>query len=389
MMSKNNSITTDKDLKDTVTTMENIENLSEQEMEDFLSDKEHATDVRFLLECGYAKLKHDSSLPDIEKLWQRFEQDNIQLPRKKRQLRNWKLITTTIGIAACLTLLFILYPFSLGTEDTALMAFTADNNPQQIIMTNGNSEQFIVLDSVPAHETDFKTRETADFTQANHSDNSIRTISTPRGKDYKVILSDGTTVILNAASKLTFPSHFSGKEREVTLIGEAYFKVAKDSEHPFVVHTNRIKTRVLGTEFNLKAYPSSEPHVTLIEGSVAVNSNYGDKEIILQPGEDATLDNNQEFEITTIDTDYYTQWKDGYFYFDNVPLIEVMKELGRWYNVNIEIQSNSLMSYRLHFIAERNASIDNVVEHLNEFSYLSVTKKENKITISKKNVHSR
>ena len=97
--------------------------------------------------------------------------------------------------------------------------------------------------------------------------------------------------------------------------------------------------------------------MTLISGSVAVNSE--GKEVMLKPGQNAELNSNHEFEVTTVDTECYTQWKDGYFYFDNVPLIEVVRDLGRWYNINIEIRDNSLMSYRLHFVASRKASVYN------------------------------
>ena len=88
--------------------------------------------------------------------------------------------------------------------------------------------------------------------------------------------------------------------------------------------------------------------------------------------------------MTCVDTEYYIQWKDGYFYFDNLPLIDILKEIGRWYNVSIEICDNSLMSYRLHFIADRNADISQVVKNLNAFSYIEAELKDNKIVLSKK-----
>lgn len=141
-------------------------------------------------------------------------------------------------------------------------------------------------------------------------------------------------------------------------------------------------TKVYGTEFNLNAYPHSGVNVTLISGSVAVNSE--GKEVMLKPGQNAELNSNHEFEVTTVDTECYTQWKDGYFYFDNVPLIEVVRDLGRWYNINIEIRDNSLMSYRLHFVASRKASVKEFVDNLNVFNYLSVVQKGNRLIIDKK-----
>ena len=210
----------------------------------------------------------------------------------------------------------------------------------------------------------------------------MKTISTPRGKDYELVLSDGTVVLLNADSKITFPTRFTGNKRTVKLVGEAYFKVSKNKHRPFIVETGNLYTKVLGTEFNLKAYPHSDVNVTLIKGSVAVNAE--GKEVMLKPGENAEYSENKDIEVTTVDTEGYIQWKDGYFYFDNVPLIDVVRDLGRWYNVNIEIRNNSLMSYRLHFIASRKASIKEFVDNLNEFNYLHEVHKGNKLIIDRK-----
>ena len=166
------------------------------------------------------------------------------------------------------------------------------------------------------------------------------------------------------------------------LVGEAYFKVSKNKHRPFIVETGNLYTKVLGTEFNLKAYPHSDVNVTLIKGSVAVNAE--GKEVMLKPGQNAEYSEDKDIEVTTVDTEGYIQWKDGYFYFDNVPLIDVVRDLGRWYNVNIEIRNNSLMSYRLHFIASRKASIKEFVDNLNEFNYLHVVHKDNKLIIDRK-----
>ena len=105
---------------------------------------------------------------------------------------------------------------------------------------------------------------------------------------------------------------------------------------------------------------------------------------MMKPGQDLTINKKSNFDVVSVDTEYYVQWKEGFFYFDNLPLVEVLKELGRWYNVDIQITDNSLMSYRLHFIADRGASIDQVVENLNGFSYLMVERNGEGIVVSKK-----
>jgi ferric-dicitrate binding protein FerR (iron transport regulator) len=126
--------------------------------------------------------------------------------------------------------------------------------------------------------------------------------------------------------------------------------------------------------------------VTLVSGQVVVDNLMNHERVTMKPGQDVTLNKQQRFDVSAVDTEYYIQWKEGYFYFDNLPLVEVLKELGRWYNVDIRITDNSLMSYRLHFIADRSASIDQVVENLNGFSYLQVYKNGDGIVVSPKSV---
>ena len=368
--------------------MDNLEGMTDEEFQKFLADEEGMSCSQTLIECGKAKLYKETQLPDVEKEWNQFKDVHISLPQRKRNMRRTVWLTTLVSAAAVIAML-VMFNFSgnqVEPEETSksIIAFSANHDSKEIII---NNEEDLPAGVQPVSKKDQNliiTDAMADFTKASHEHITTRSITTPRGKEYKVILSDGTVVMMNADSKLVFPTRFNGKERTVKLIGEAYFKVSKDRTHPFIVYTDKVKTRVLGTEFNLRAYPTSGTNVTLIEGSVVVNDNQTNREIELKPGQNATLRDDHDFDITTVDTDYYIQWKEGYFYFDNVPLVEVMKELGRWYNVDIEITSNSLMSYRLHFIAERNAAIDQVIENLNNFSYLSTSREGNKIIISKK-----
>lgn len=189
---------------------------------------------------------------------------------------------------------------------------------------------------------------------------------------------------MNADSKLTFPTCFSGKARTVLLEGEAYFKVAKNPDMPFVVKTDKMNTTALGTEFNVKAYHGAVPHVTLVEGVVLVDVPEVKKNVRLAPSEEISL-NDKTVNIRNIDPQYYIQWKDGFFYYDNVALGEILSDIGRWYNINIEIEKPALMSYRLHFVVNRDAVIDEVINSLNDFTYLDAVKSGNKITVRGKN----
>lgn len=167
---------------------------------------------------------------------------------------------------------------------------------------------------------------------------SYNTISIPRGGQYQLILADGTKVWLNAASSLRFPTAFPGKERTIELTGEAYFEVAKDATKPFNVKTATQNIQVLGTHFNVNAY-ADEPSVktTLLEGSVKVNT--GDKNVVIKPGQQAVLNNSGTFEVKNdVDTQLITAWKDGMFQFEDADIQAIMRQVSRWYNVDVEFK---------------------------------------------------
>lgn len=190
----------------------------------------------------------------------------------------------------------------------------------------------------------------------------IRTVRIPRGMSRRLVLPDGSRVWLNAESSLSYPGSFGGRERrEVTLQGEAYFEVAPDSLHPFVVETAALQTQVLGTSFNVRAYSPEDTRVTLLRGSVKVSDRHRG-ELLLRSGEgtDCSLDRK-----TVDDAEDCRAWTDGRFAFDDAPLVEIMRELGRWYNVDIVFTDREVMQERLHFRADRRDSLEQVLELLN------------------------
>lgn len=173
------------------------------------------------------------------------------------------------------------------------------------------------------------------------------TIITPRGGQYNVILSDGTSVWLNSASSLRYPISFIGIERHVELNGEAYFEVAKNKKIPFTVNAREVNVKVLGTHFNIAAYdddPSSK--TTLLEGSVRLSGN--GQEFTLTPGQQAISEKDGRKIITkTVNVQDAIAWKNGYFSFRREPLQSTMRKIARWYDVEVVYQgkvSNKLLS---------------------------------------------
>lgn len=196
----------------------------------------------------------------------------------------------------------------------------------------------------------------------NTEQNRINTLSTARGETYMIILSDQTKVWLNAASSLTYSASLNENgKRRVKLIGEAYFEVAKDKAHPFIVESARQQVEVLGTHFNINSY-SDEPSIktTLIEGSVKVTSNTESK--ILKPGQQADL--NTSINISEVDTETALAWKNGYFNFDHDNLESILKKVSRWYDVEIEYKNENLKSQIFSGTISRFKNVSQILDKL-------------------------
>jgi len=167
------------------------------------------------------------------------------------------------------------------------------------------------------------------------------TVTVPKGGQYKVILSDGTSVYLNSASVLSYPTSFTGKKRAVKLTGEAYFEVAKNPNRPFMVMvSNRQNIEVLGTHFNVEAYDGEQQiKTTLLEGSVRII--YGKKETLLKPDQMALTDfSASTISVKSADTDEVMAWKNGMFIFSDENIVSIMKRLSRWYNIDVTFKGN-------------------------------------------------
>lgn len=173
------------------------------------------------------------------------------------------------------------------------------------------------------------------------------TITTANGNEYQLILADGSKVWLNAASSIRFPASFVGNERKVEITGEAYFEVAHDASKPFKVefknNAGAGEIEVLGTHFDVNAYnDESATRTTLLEGSVKVSK--GNESVLIKPGEQASVSSNSLSEVKGItvkknaDIDQVVAWKDGFFVFNNTDLQTIMRQVARWYNVQVNFE---------------------------------------------------
>lgn len=223
-----------------------------------------------------------------------------------------------------------------------------------------------------------KARHITDSTKMN-------TISTPNGGEWQIRLPDGSTVWLNAASSLEYPLNIGvAKNRTVKLTGEAYFEVAKDAAHPFIVETEKQKLEVLGTHFNVNSYTDEQmTRTTLLEGSVRVSivKNLSASQI-LKPGEQSVLSNNG-IKVNTVNTDESIAWKNGYFKFDNEKQESIMRKISRWYNVQVEYADPEAKEVVYYGTMSRFEKISQVLQKFEQTGEVRFDLKDNKLIVYK------
>ncbi|WP_343704131.1 FecR domain-containing protein [Chitinophaga sp.] len=187
---------------------------------------------------------------------------------------------------------------------------------------------------------------------------TFNTLNTPRGRVFHITLPDGSGVWLNAASTLRYPTSFSGADRTVELSGEAYFSISPEASRPFKVKAAGQEIVVLGTGFNVSAYSNdAQMATTLLHGKVAVNSK------VLQPGEQARIAEGGALKVSRVDTSQVMAWKNGMFNFENAGISDVMKQLERWYDIDVTYE-NGIPAMQFGGKIERSLSLMNITRIL-------------------------
>lgn len=231
----------------------------------------------------------------------------------------------------------------------------------------------IIADS---NQTDYQTK------ARSGGEEIWNTVETFQGMEYALTLSDGTKVFLNAETKLTFPVSFQQTERLVQVEGEAYFEVAKDSLHPFIVKTKGMYVRVLGTTFNLRSYPDEEEVVTtLVNGRVLVGSN--DMQKPIKPGEQAVYTKQDgKLTVAEVDVQLYTAWHSGKFIFHNESLERVLSYLARWYRFKYSFEDEQIRHLQIGARFDRYKNMKPIIDILNSTELISATWKDGVLHIS-------
>jgi transmembrane sensor len=265
-----------------------------------------------------------------------------------------KRLVAYAAVAASCALVFMLWRSGHGTPKQTIVSEKKkekDINPgtNKAILTLANGSR-IVLDSalngqiaklgnVTFHKSGGTLKLSFLSKPTGHEEPNETVITTPRGGQFELILPDGSKVWLNSASSLRFPSVFQGKQREVSLTGEGYFEIAANAKMPFVVSVNDMKVAVLGTHFNIMAYADEKAvNTTLLEGAVRVLEGQQVKQ--LKPGQQASLSHAEnQLTVQQADLQKTIAWKNGLFQFDNTDLSTIMRQLARWYDIEIIYQA--------------------------------------------------
>lgn len=342
-----------------------------------------------------------------------------ELIRKTPVLALWKKIAAAAAVIIAVAITtYYLWP---STNQDPHQSLTTTNDQSRDDVNPGNNKAHLILadgkqlslDSLAngTVQVEGQTRiaKNADgqitYEAAASSGNTgsailYNTIVVPKGGQYQLTLADGTRAWLNAASTLRYPVEFTGDDRVVELEGEGYFEVAKDAAKPFFVYTSTATVNVLGTNFNVSAYPQEDWKATLLEGKVSVSSetpkgkSVSDNQIpnhdlqasgfkfsppqILRPGQQAVISGlyppptpsssyTASIKVQAADIDETIAWKEGYFHFTEASVKTIMQQISRWYDIDFEIKESAAGNARFNGRINRNIKLSGIVNALKQF----------------------
>ncbi|KAA8486276.1 FecR family protein [Arcticibacter tournemirensis] len=268
------------------------------------------------------------------------------------RLKSWpfRRVAASVALILSLCILLLILRKDPGTVQTADNDIAPGEN--KAVLTLSNGKKILLDDSADGEiakqsgiKITKKTNGELVYTVVDPASRGItagqtNVIETPKGGQYQINLPDNTKIWLNAGSSLRYPVAFTGKERKVVLTGEAYFEVAPDKTKPFIVESDQIEIKVLGTHFNVMAYDDEETmNTTLLEGSVLIRNRYGKQ--LLMPGQQASIDKkNDQIIVSQANIKANVAWKNGYFYFHDEDIRSVMMRVARWYDVEVVYQGD-------------------------------------------------
>lgn len=246
-------------------------------------------------------------------------------------------------------------------------AFFSSSSGQRYMLTDRDET---IVDETGEIKVYGDPKAVSDFASCAGDSRIINTIEVPRGGYWSVVLDDGSRVWLNCDSRLNFPQNFDGGHRTVEVQGEAYFQVARDESRPFIVKTGDYEIRVTGTEFNVSSYGKGATATTLVEGGVEIVMN--GTVSILTPGRRAIIENGA-IQTHDVNVGRYVAWRDDEFRYSRTPLEEIIDELARWYDLDVEWKDNGAKRYHFSAGFSRRSELRDILEVLEKTNSVEMT----------------
>ena len=379
---------TDEDIEFANLILTDRENLDDAKVEAWMKDPEHVILLKEFATVYQKRMNIDFNR-DKKVEFARLE-NTIQERKSRRMTLLW-------SVAASVILLIGLFVGRMVNEwrdldEMRMLAETERIVPgvkAELILSTGErvvlNQQRVSIEGV--NETGIQNDSVTglNYTTAKVQGEELvyNTMRIPVGGFYQLALSDGSKVWLNSMTELRFPVAFTGEERKVYLTGEAYFEVAPDSKHPFIVVTEEgMEVKVYGTEFNMSTYQHGVVQTVLVSGKVGIRVNATGKEVMLAPKQMAEYSEKTGMvRVEEADPYRYIAWKDGEFVFERETIEEIMERLGRWYDVKVFYENESLKQKRFTGVISRYENIEQVLRLIEGPATLRFEVKGNVVTV--------
>jgi len=358
---------------DVLNIMEHGSNVSDEQLTAVSNDSELRTACEDIM-LGASSVRRTQEHVDVEQKLSEFHAAHTEKTPKSGSKRRTKtvIMATLLTAAAAFASTIFFLKRTAPSSDVLTPAEEKLLTEAQVVVNKSGKKKTFTLKK--PHSEVVKVAEIPEFM----SEDTLR-MTIPYGRSCIIELGDGSIVHLHPGSRLVYPTRFSGKTRDVELGGEAYFVVAKDESHPFRVRTNRSVTTVLGTEFDITSEDNKPETITLVTGRVRLQSDVSGtapQTVELSPGKAATIGDSGEINVSSADTEPYTSWRDGYFFFDNERLGDVLNTIANYYSVKVNCPNKLLLNYRVHFIVRRDDGIDHIIHALDKMRKMKISYKD-------------
>lgn len=324
-----------------------------QYIADHPSEKEYINQAKYILERfqrGKKKPKDD----DVRNVWLNIQAKILNPPRKIRYINVWSVAASIALIIGIGTVMFrIIENRDTSVNYTSMTMVKPEGNEVKLILSDNSEKRFTAKDpSIKYNQhgeilVDSVTLANEIFTPNKPDEEAFNQLVVPKGKRSSLTFSDGTRLYLNSGSQVIYPVKFNKKSREIYIRGEAYLEVTHDAGWPFIVKTDHLKVKVLGTEFNIKSYPDeTNSTIVLVKGSV--QAIVKSQKTVMKESELFTLDNTTEkTSLGKTNVLEYVSWKDGWMYCTNERIDNIARKLSRYYDVQIQFSDDKVKDLTL------------------------------------------